>query len=896
MLDEYKKKRDFEKTAEPQPAEQARSGALTFVIQKHAARRLHFDFRLELDGVLKSWAVPQGPSVNPAVKRLAVMVEDHPIDYSSFEGVIPRGEYGAGQVIVWDKGTYSPDEGGRLYFDDRAQAEKLMREGLEKGKLSFTLRGDRLKGSWTLVKFKRGKDDWLLIKHRDEFAGEEEEVQEEQSSVVSGMTIEDLKKKSNEPARPQAIEVSKVIGAEKADFPETAAPMLAVLKTSPFSDPRWIFEPKLDGFRIIALVQEGKTRLLSRNGLDVTAKYPVIVQTLDRQRERNMVLDGEMVALENGHTCFQCLQNHFRRLKEDPTRPVNLVYYVFDILFLEGYDLRNVPLMERKALLEKAFTPAGPLHMTDYYVHEGTTLFEASIAQGFEGVMAKKMDSTYESGKRSTSWLKVKSTLSDEFVIGGYTGGAGNRENTFGALLLGQFNNQGKLVFTGRVGSGFNEKSLKEMLDQLNEKKTDLNPFLDLPRMPEKIVFVRPELIAEVKFAEWTHEHYLRAPVFMRLRPDKAPPEVRLQDITRISPGPSTQLKEAGSSDSESIIRSLNSNRDMIEIDIEGERLNLTNLGKVLWPQTKNQRAITKRDYLLFLAEISSYILPHLKDRPITLSRYPDGIQGQQFYQKHADYTVPGFVKRVMLYGRSSGTKEYMVCNNLATLLWLGQLADLELHAWYSRISNDGTLPPPDDKDPSPDTAVKYPDFIVFDIDPYIYSGKEAAGAEPELNRLAFRQTCRIALQLKSVLDGLSLSAFVKTSGKTGLHVFVPIERHFDYKATHAAAETICTYLNRQHPEETTIDWAVEKRQGKIFLDYNQNVQGKTLASVYSARTSGEATVSTPLDWDELENVYPTDFRILNIMERLAVKGDIWAGILEKRGDLGRILGISTPA
>lgn len=905
MLEKYREKRRFDRTPEPAPQEARRDdGPLTFVVQKHAARRLHYDFRLELDGVLKSWSVPKGPSPDPSEKRLAVMVEDHPLDYGSFEGVIPKGEYGAGQVIVWDNGTYSPDEEGRLSFDDRAEAEERMRRGLEEGKLSIFLRGRKLKGSWTLVKMQRGEKDWLLIKHRDEHVDTERDVLEDDRSVLSGLTIEDLKSgRLPDRARGKAaLRPSDLEGARHAGFPSSLSPMLATLTESPFSDPGWLFEPKTDGVRAIALIRDGKVRLFSRRGLDSTRQFPALAETLSRQPERELALDGEIAALdEEGRPSFQRLQQRLNLSRERDIRraeeKVPVLYYAFDLLYADGYDLQGAPLEQRKELLARLLLPCDQVRLLEHFPEEGEAAYEAAIAHGLEGVMAKRRDSRYEAGRRSRQWLKVKATRSDDFVIGGYSAGQGGRAGTFGSLLLGYYED-GRLQFAGHVGTGFDDRTLSELRERLDALVMEECPFAESPPLNQPTTWVKPELVAEVKFAQWTEDNRLRAPVFLRLREDKPPGEARRSEV---APPPSAPRPSGGSrtnpgDDVESVLEQLEQPKEKMILRVQGQKVPVTNLDKEFWPAHEDRDALSKRDLLRYLARVSPQLLPHLRDRPLTLTRYPDGIQGEHFYQKHWEGDLPDFVDTVELFSEhNEGDQEYLICNNLPTLLWLGQLADLELHTWYSRVN-----PEPDGRDlPTTFTGsaenidaslLNHPDFIVFDLDPYIYSGREGKGDEPELNRKAFEKTCEAALWLKDMLDSLSLSSFIKTSGRTGLHIYVPVVRRLDYDTVRSAAQTICQFLLRQHPRQLTMEWSVEKRTGKIFLDHNQNARGKTLASVYSPRPLPEATVSMPLRWDELGDVYPTDFTILTAPDRLAKRGDLWADILDAKHDIDALL------
>ncbi len=918
MLEQYRKKRDFKRTPEPAPAaEPASEGPLIFVVQKHAASQLHYDFRLEVDGVLKSWPIPKGPSLNPSDKRLAVMVEDHPLDYASFEGVIPKGEYGAGQVIVWDAGTYSPDEDGQLSFHDRDEALERMRAGLEKGKLSFLLRGRKLKGSWTLVKTKGGENQWLLIKHKDRFVDVDRDVLAEDQSVLSGLTIKDLKA-GRLPDRTQqrslAVRPAELSGAKRAAFPHSVASMQATLTERPFSSPDWLFEPKLDGVRAIALIAKERVRLLSRRGLDATRQYPALVEDLAKQPEAELVLDGEIVALdEGGVPSFQRIQQRLNLTRETDIRradaQIPVFYYVFDLLFAGGYDLRTSPLAQRKDLLQQLLLTTDRVLLVDHFDEDGEDAYEVVIAHGLEGLIAKKRNSVYECGRRSRNWLKIKGTREDEFVIGGYTQGVGSRADTFGALLLGYYDKKKRLIYAGHVGTGFDDKTLTSLKKRLDKLATDDCPFAEAPTRgslvfgrPKNTVttWVRPELVARVKFAQWTDEKVLRAPSFQGLRDDKAPADVHREEAVP----PPAEASGGGvavdiSTEVDGVLQQLEQPVDKIALRVGSNKISLSNLDKELWPAFDGRRALTKRDLLVYLSKVSPYLLPHMRDRPITLTRYPNGIDGQHFYQKHWESKLPAYVETVRLYsGHNEGDVEYLICNNLPTLLWLGQLADIELHTWYSRVS-----PEPDGPHLSThftgseknidQSLLNYPDFIVFDLDPYIYSGKEAKGAEPELNRRAFLKTCDVALWLKDLLDSLSLSSFVKTTGRTGLHIYVPILRQLDYDTVRAASETVGRFLMQGHQRDVTMEWKVTKRTGKVFFDHNQNSRGKTLASIYSPRPSPEAAVSMPVRWDELRDIYPTDFTILSAPDRIAEVGDLWEGILEAKHDIQGLLAAS---
>ena len=899
MLERYKGKRDFSRTPEPGPIPIPTSwGGLRFVVQKHAASRLHYDFRLELDGVLKSWAIPKGPSLNPQERRLAVLVEDHPLDYASFEGVIADGNYGAGQVIVWDTGIYSPDEEGLLSFAERDEAQERMRRAWETGKLSITLRGRKLKGSWTLVRTSRTPKDWLLIKHKDSYVNAERDVLQEERSVLSSLTVEDLKS-GHLPDRP-------ALPGKKAPFPTRLMPMLAHVAEQPFSHPDWLFEPKLDGFRVLAFVRRGQAALRSRNETDLTAVFPEIASELSALPEEELVLDGEVVALdERGLPDFQLLQQRtgFTEKLHAPRRSngaIRVVYYPFDLLYLNGMDLRRASLAERKKVLAQVLVPGDYVKSMDYVDGDGESFFRAAQQMGLEGMVAKHRDGAYEPGVRSKSWLKVKGIHEQEFLIAGYTRGEGARSETFGALLLAYYQG-GDLRYAGRVGSGFDESSLDELWRLLQPLAVERLPFAEAPSDLEgvEVRWVRPELVARVKFTQWTEGERLRAPVFNGLRSDVEPTAVGREtaNVVSVPPLPAKNAEREGlAAEVDEVLRQLSGASDTLLLRLPGHRMSLTNLNKELWPGDRDHPPVTKRDMVRYYARMAPLLLPHLRDRPLALTRYPDGIYGESFYQKHWEHKVPEFVDTVRLFSsHNEGDVEYVVVNNLSTLLWLAQLANIEFHPWLSRtaLEPDAAHLPATfagSEEAIDQSVLNYPDFIVFDLDPYIYSGEEKPGGEPELNRRGFAKVVEVAKSLKEVLDQLSLSSFLKTSGKSGLHIYVPILRQYDYGTTRKTCEIIGRFLMQQRPRDITMEWTVSKRTGKIFLDHKQNMMGKNMASAYSLRPVQGATVSTPVRWEELDAIYPTDFTVQSVPARLETLGDLWADILRSKHDLRRLL------
>ena len=856
-LSEYSAKRRFEATPEPAAAlAKGRSGPLLFVVQKHAATRLHYDLRLECGGVLLSWAVPRGPSLDPAQKRLAMRTEDHPFEYAAFEGVIPKGQYGAGQMEVWDCGVYSPDEGGMHDYHDREAAQRRVREELAAGKVSFTLRGERLKGSFALVKTKEA-NQWLLIKHRDRF-----------------VTTADVTGRDGSVLREHRMPATRLVpSGPRAAMPAKLLPMLADTADKPLRDAQWAWEPKLDGYRVVAFIDGDAVTLRSRKGLDVTADYPALAKELAKQNVRGMLLDGEVVAFDaSGRPSFAAMQ----------AGSAQVAYFAFDLLHFAGVELRDRAYAERRRYLAQCLLPS-PLVQLVHSEEDGVALEAAALATGFEGVVGKRLDSRYEAGKRTSAWVKVKPVRSGEFLVGGYTRGKGSRA-ALGALLVGTREGR-KLVYASHVGSGFDDRALKEARQRLEPIMAAKCPFSETPELNGPTTWVKPEVVAEVAYQGWTQDGRLRAPVFVRFR----------DDVDAVShPGRRDSGNGAGSNLFSEVIDQLDRAKASCTLVVEGQQVKLTNLDRVYWPENRalEQPALTKRDLLKYLAQVSPFMLPHLADRPLTMIRMPSGIGGERFFQKHWEQARPEFVESISVFsGHKDEDHEYLLCNNLPTLLWLAQAGTLEFHIWHSRAK------------PGPDAATKqtdydsslasleasilnYPDYVLFDIDPYIYSGKEKKGAEPELNTVAFEKGKEVAFHVRELLATMQLEAIVKTSGKTGLHVFVPIKRTLDFDAARHVSELVGRHLVRLHPEEITVEWSIPKRTGKIFMDYNMNVRGKTLNVAYSPRGEPGAPVSMPLTWDELANAHPLDFRMTNAIARLALTGDRWKDALVRKQDL----------
>ena len=911
-LDLYADKRKFSRTPEPAPkVSERRRGPLLFVVQKHAARRLHYDFRLELDGVLKSWAVPKGPSLDPKEKRLAVETEDHPFEYASFEGVIPAKEYGAGNVIVWDCGVYSPDEGQKYSFDDRDEAEARIRDELANGKLSFFLRGEKLKGSFALVRTSEA-NQWLLIKHKDRFVGTSSDILARSESVFSRVKVEDV---ASAQLTPRIDATRLVPGGALEKFPSKLAPMLAELGDGEVSsDPNWLYEPKLDGYRVLAFIDQGSVRLTSRKGLDMSAPFPEITDALAQQAVGSMVLDGEIVALgAQGFPSFNALQNRAQLktrqeiLKAQRESPVAMV--CFDLLHFAGVNLRDFAYIERRRYLSQCLLPSDRMQLM-HASEDAQTLYAAALANGFEGIVAKRKDSTYQLGRRSSVWLKFKATQSEEFVVGGYTKGKGARE-AVGALLLGQWQGN-KLQYVGHVGSGLTEKTIGDLRARFASLARKECPFVKKPDLHRPTTWVEPQLVVEVTFQDRTPDGFLRAPVFSRLRDDIAVEDVRATPKKRTTksarPVPALSRKPAReselqknrsspTSEVEEVLQQLGGTAKQIDLSVAGQRIRLTNLDRVYWPADANYPAVTKRDHIRYLAGVSPYMLPHLQDRPLTMIRMPEGIHGERFFQKHWEQALPEFVETITVFSEHKDEQhDYLLANNLATLLWLGQVGTLEFHVWHSRarLAQDAITEQTDyssSRAALEESVLNYPDYLVFDIDPYIYSGKEAKGAEPELNKKGFSMGRKVAFWIHALLKDMSLSALVKTSGKTGLHVFVPIERIVTFDQARHICEMVGRHVMKEHPKDITMEWAVVKRTGKIFIDYNMNVRGKTLNVAYSPRGVPGAPISMPLTWEELEAAEPMDFTMQNVLGRLEKTGDRWQDALTSKQSLAQAFG-----
>ncbi len=705
---------------------------------------------------------------------------------------------------------------------------------------------------------------------------------------------------------------------------EPIAPMLASVAEEPFSKSGWVFEPKFDGIRAIAYIAEGDVTILSRRGLDLTGRYPELAESLASNR-RDCIVDGEIVAVdEKGRTSFQLLQQasglRSRGELGKSNRDIPIRFYVFDMLSVDGKSTMEKPLTERKALLKRHLTETTDVRRVDDLGADGNRAFLACLENGLEGVIAKKEDSPYLQGKRTPTWLKLKATRTSEFLVCGYTKGKGSRSDSFGALILGVYNDDDQLAYAGSVGTGFNDATREKLFKLMQPLKTPKCPFAVRPMAKAIAAWLKPDMVVEIKYAEWTTDNKLRMPVFLQVRIDKKTSEARLDVIVPISevssmgevarvPSLKTaevlpinrkkeKPKDKGASDlCETLLSQLDNKDDNLELEVEGNTVNLSSLNRVLFPgEARGVKPATKRDYINYLIQVSEPILRHIHGRPFTLIRYPNGIGGQKFFQKHWTQELPPFVETIEYFSEHANKdEEYLLCSNLSTLIWCGQISSLELHSVHSRIDPepDGAMLPRKFKGSLQNiesSILNFPDYLILDLDPYLYSGKEEVNAEPELHRKGFAKTRALAILLKEMLDNLGLNAFLKTSGKTGLHIYIPVIRNVDNDDIRQLAGTIAMHVTKMRPNDVTIEWAVKKRTGKVFFDFNMNARHKTLAAPYSVRATNMANVSLPITWDELEDIYPTDFNIRNVPERLAQVGDLWENILNEKTDLHKIL------
>jgi bifunctional non-homologous end joining protein LigD len=868
----YKSKRDFSITSEPAEGGVPGKDALTFVIQKHWASRLHYDFRIELDGTMKSWAVPKGPSYDTHDRRMAVHVEDHPISYSDFEGTIPEKQYGAGKVIIWDKGTWEP--------------EGNPHEGYRKGNLKFRLHGHKMHGNWVLVRMKGHGDEkqepWLLIKEKDDYArpAEEFSVVDEMPDSVKSLPMPGTSEKvpakvkgngkaeakageapaARTAAKPaartsrttkakadaaavkaadKARDASLPEGVVEASLPKEFAPELATLVDSPPANPEeWVFEVKFDGYRMLARIENGEVRLITRNNNDWTEKLRPLQEELERMGLPDGWYDGEIVVHDaNGRPNFGMLQLAF-----DGTQGAQIMYFLFDAPYLGGYDLRNVALVERRALLEGALNQAQPSEKVRFSSEFGTDpegLVAAACKIGLEGVIGKRRDSRYVS-RRSPEWIKLKCGQRQEFVIAGYTDPKGSRTGV-GSLLLGTYDKEGVLRYAGNVGSGFNAESLRDVTARLKALETDVSPFPPRSVPGRKHHWVKPELIAEVSFSEWTNTGSVRHPVFQGLRTDKP-----AQGITRELPTPvkEVEMKE----DAEPVSKESASKKPASKEPVSPEgnlpaTLKITHGERVV----DEKSGATKMDVVRYYALVGELMMEHLKGRPVSLVRAPAGIKGDLVFQKHADIKkLPGM--KHMDQALDPDHPQMLEVGNIAGILSAAQWNALEFHTQNATSK-----------------AYDKPDRMVFDLDP----GEGVAWpAMQEAGQL-----------MRAFLEELGLPAFLKTSGGKGLHVVVPIKGGKDWDTVKGFSQAIVTHLAKTLPDRFSAKSGAKNRVGKIFIDYLRNGQGATTVCAWSVRARPGLGISVPLAWDELPSMKSSDqWNVMNAHTRLDKGNDPWEG------------------
>jgi bifunctional non-homologous end joining protein LigD len=872
-LREYREKRKFKETPEPRGTSGTRSGN-RFVVQEHHARRLHYDFRLEIDGVLKSWAVPKGPSMNPADKRLAVQTEDHPLEYASFQGTIPTGHYGAGQVNIWDEGHFIP-EGGL------SASEQLRR-----GELKFILDGKKLRGSFVLVKLRNsdpGKPQWLLIKHREERAESSDPAPVAAAGGAAGKTARKFPaRKAASASEHNRLGDSRRIkmppGARAAPMPGFIPPALASLIEKPFSDRDWLFEVKWDGVRAVARIRDGSVQLWSRSEREITGEYPELSDLAEHVGAREAWLDGEIVVLDaEGRSDFQKLQLRFgvrhptaKLIQESPA-----VYYVFDLPYLDGHDLQHVPLIERKKLLRQILREDEKVRYSDHVVEKGAELFAAAARQRLEGIIAKRASSPYPKG-RGQSWLKIKLDQEIDAVVGGWTDPRGSR-GYFGALLLGLYES-GSLQYIGSVGSGFSVESQQRLWPQLQNLRASKCPFAEEPGTRERAYWMKPELVARVRFGNWTEDRHLRQPRFLGLHEDHNPDDCTFE--TQMKPAPDRATgSETGTAEDAAhepatgrgrknsrAGRSRSGTGDRVEqellrgtadelfAEVDGRQLRFTNLNKVYFPES----GYCKRDLLAYYFWAAPMILPFLKDRPLVLRRYPNGIAGTPFFQKDAGKDTPEWVKTAAIASDSGrhkgGEVRYIIANDRATLLYLTNLGCIDHNPWSSRYTDQ-----------------EHPDYAFFDLDP-------SEGA-------SFSDVIKFGRLLFETLEKLNFKAYAKTSGATGFHVYVPIEPRYTFEQVRLFVRAIADLVAREHPGVLTSQRTVTKRaRGSIYMDAHQNSQGQSLASVYSVRAFPQAPVSTPVAIGELgPALAPERWNLKTIRERVERVGDLWTDFWDQR-------------
>lgn len=856
-LEEYRRKRDFAKTPEPAPRDVLeRSGR--FTVQRHRATALHYDFRLEINGVLVSWAVPKGPTLDPRPRRLAMRTEDHPIEYLPFEGVIPAGEYGGGDVIVWDWGTFEPEP----ETPDPYRA-------LRGGEIKLILHGERLHGRYTILRTDDddGRERWLLLKKRDEFAVDGWDAEDHPTSVKSGRTNDEVRdgvKPRFEAAPPKPPGQIDLSGAREAPMPDFIPPMLATLATGPFTDPDWLFEVKWDGYRVEAVVRDGRVRLWTRNHNDAASYFPDLAAATGWIEAREAIVDGEVVALDDqGRPRFSLLQDHTGiRTGRAPGgkrrgTPATLVYEAFDLMYLDGLSLLEVPLEERKRLLHGRLRPHPMVRYAGHVEGDGIAFFQAAQQQEVEGIVAKLRRSPYEANRRSKSWLKLKVRLEQEVVVVGWLPGQGSHVD-LGSLIVGVRSGD-HFIHAGQVGSGIDTRtrqSLRKQLEGIERPDTPLEPG---PRL-RGARWVEPRIVIRVEFAEWTADGLLRQAAFKGFEPDKDPRDVRRERAVATARATAeaerahTSRTTARKGDEIAALDALDKEGTWI---VDGHEVRVTNLDKVLFTAREGGEPITKRDLLRYHVEIAPTIIPYLEGRGLTVQRFPNGIEQKGFWQKDLPSHTPAWVNRWTYHHREEGPKSYPVVDSAATLAWLAQEAAMELHPWTSRTD-------------APDR----PSYALIDIDP----GPDTTWDEVLV----------LARLYRAALAHLGVRGHPKVTGKRGIQVWIGIERGPGFDDTRDWVDGLSRAVGSTVPDLVSWEWAKRARKGKARLDYTQNAINKTLVAPYSARPAPGAPVSVPIAWDELDDpdLRPDRWTIRDVMARIRDRGDPFAGLLDERQTL----------
>lgn len=833
-LEDYRRKRNFSRTPEPSGAKD-HTFQSRYVIQRHDAQRLHYDLRLEMEGVLKSWAVPKGPSMNPDDKRLAVHTEDHPIQYLHFQGTIPKGNYGTGEMTIWDKGTYTS-------YKNPDDPENLKKE-YENGTLHLLFQGHKLQGKFTLVRTKYGNSDqWLLIKQNDEYATEASYDAEDYTALnESELEAEEKVKAENKVeekdegglsfsastnplvTKRDSTDEDKTDEEKSITLDTWIPPMLATPSGEAFNDPDWLFELKYDGYRVLANIKDHQARLYSRNGINYNDKFSEVHKELSLL-SHEAILDGEMIVTDfNGHPQFQALQNY------DDTTEGKLQYKVFDLLHLNGHSLLRLPLTHRKELLREMISDGEYVQYCDHVFDEGRPFYLEAVDQGLEGIIAKRKNSLYYPGRRSEDWLKIKQIQTADPIICGYT----ESEKTgrpFGSLILG-VERDGQLYYSGNCGTGFSHDNMDELYHLFQPLIQDDNPFSEKPDLKGRVPqWLTPKLVCEIKYSEITSDGRFRHPVFLRMRPDKRRGQSEIE--------PPTSVPDSGS------------NGDHLVVN--GISLTFSNLDKIYWPES----GIKKYDLLEYYISVSDVMLPYLVDRPQNMHRHPDGINMPGFYQKDQEY-IPEWASTVQLHSSSTGKViNYLLCQNEATLLYMVNLGCIEINPWMSTVNH-----------------IENPDYAVIDLDP-------SPGN-------TFEQVIEAALAVRKVLDRLKIEGMPKTSGSRGIHIYIPMGGNYSYEQARDFVRLICMMVRKLLPGSTTLERSLKKRGSKIYLDYLQNRRGQTVVAPYSVRPVPGARVSTPITWEELDQGFLlSDFNIYTLPSRLKKKGDLFSGLLKAQIDM----------